>query len=82
MGRHVDFQEVIEALTLEGVAEEDYYLVANPETGYELIEFWLPELGPRMRLMDDGDLANACKEYLRAKGVRRFSSSPKFALRI
>jgi hypothetical protein len=68
--RHIDLHEVIATLNLEevGITEKDYYFVGIP--GEEMIEFWHPEFGPRMHLIHDTALANACRDYLRAIGAR------------
>ncbi len=54
-----------------------FYLVGEPTC--RLIEFWLPDLGPRMILMDDNELASACKDYLVRIGARQFRDESEVA---
>ena len=44
-----------------------------------LIGFWLPDVGPRMMLMDDNELALACKDYLYRIGTRQFRNDSELA---
>lgn len=67
-------KQFFESYSSEGIELSQFYIVRDPESGYELIHFWLNDLGPRLMIIEDQQFGKACRNYLRSMGVKVFGS--------
>ena len=71
--RSISDQECIRLLTAGDIPLSSWFLVGESENHLPL-SFWVAELGPRVMMCDDNDLAQACKKYLLKRRARWFAS--------
>ena len=54
-----------------GLPIENFFVVGDDD----LIAFWHPVVGVRFMILERREIADACREYLAARGVRRFTNA-------
>ena len=62
--------ELAEYLGADGIPLDAYSLIGEP--GADLAALYLPEIGFRVMIMRNNELAVACKAFLAQRGARRF----------
>lgn len=55
-----------------GLRLEHYYLVGATLLE-SLVACWIPDIGLRALVIEDDELAQACKQYLNRRGARQFT---------
>jgi hypothetical protein len=70
----IALDEARERLTRH-VPIENYFIVGGKGETDGSIVYWDPEIGMRWLIIEQGDIARACKRLLHIVGARRFTST-------